>query len=199
MLYMPTSILQPIAASRIETLRRRTNEESKTTTVFPFYCTRLLNLTLEGKAGAELVAGLVELLGIERAANAEGQTAVDLGVVGEGGNAEVVDLGLGEGSRVKLVLGSELETDVGAGLGVPGGLGTSLDSRVDLLVVGGGEDAQGVGGSDGGVVERGGVANGGAVLGDGGLLDVVADLTPTTKPSWETTASAMAPMAPAAE
>ena len=187
-------ILQPIAASQIETLRRRTNEESKTTTVFPFYCTRLLNLTLEGKAGAELVAGLVELLGIERAANAEGQTAVDLGVVGEGGNAEVVDLGLrmvswvwvliareithlGEGSRVKLVLGSELKTDVGAGLGVPGGLGTGLDSRVDLLVVGGGEDAQGVGGSDGGVVERGGVANGGAVLGDGGLLDVVADLT----------------------
>jgi hypothetical protein len=40
------------------------------------------------------VAGLVELLGIERATNAKGQTAVDLGVVGEGSNAEVVDLGL---------------------------------------------------------------------------------------------------------
>ena len=51
-------------------------------------------LTLEGEAGAELVAGLVQLLGIERATNTEGQTAVDLGVVGEGSNAEVVDLGL---------------------------------------------------------------------------------------------------------
>ena len=84
---------------------------------------------------------------------------------------------LGERGGVELVLGSELKTDVGAGLGVPGGLGTGLDSRVDLLVVGGGEDAQGVGGGDGGVVERGGVTDSGAVLGDGGLLDVVADLT----------------------
>ena len=84
---------------------------------------------------------------------------------------------LGEGSRVKLVLGSELETDVGARLGVPGSLGTGLNSRVDLLVVGGGEDAQGVGGGNGGVVERGGVTDSGAVLGDGSLLDVVADLT----------------------
>lgn len=40
------------------------------------------------------MAGLVQLLGIERAANTEGQTAVDLGVVGEGSNAEVVNLGL---------------------------------------------------------------------------------------------------------
>ena len=140
------------------------------------------------------MAGLVELLGIERATNAEGQTAVDLGVVGEGSNAEVVDLGLkfvsscafllmyfdthlSERSRVKLVLGSELKTDVGAGLGVPGSLSTGLNSRVNLLVVGGGEDAQGVGGSDSGVVERSGVTNSSAVLGDGGLLDVVADLT----------------------
>ena len=52
------------------------------------------HLSLEGEACAKLVAGLVELLGIERATNAEGQTAVDLGVVGEGSNADVVDLGL---------------------------------------------------------------------------------------------------------
>ena len=51
-------------------------------------------LTLKGEAGAELVARLVQLLGIERATNAEGQTTVDLGVVSEGRNAEVVDLGL---------------------------------------------------------------------------------------------------------
>jgi hypothetical protein len=40
------------------------------------------------------VAGLVELLGIERTTNTEGKTGVDLGVVGEGCNAEVVDLSL---------------------------------------------------------------------------------------------------------
>jgi hypothetical protein len=40
------------------------------------------------------VAGLVQLLGIERSANTERQTRVDLGVVGEGRNAGVVDLGL---------------------------------------------------------------------------------------------------------
>lgn len=79
------------------------------------------------------MAGLIELLGIERTANTESQAAVDLGVVGEGSNAEVVDLGLqfvsltiihspekytylGERSRVKLVLGCELEADVGARL-----------------------------------------------------------------------------------
>ena len=55
------------------------------------------HLTLESEAGAELVAGLVQLLGIERAANTESQTRVDLGVVGEGRNAEVVDLGLSIG------------------------------------------------------------------------------------------------------
>jgi len=40
------------------------------------------HLTLKGEAGAKLVARLVELLGIERATNAKGQAAVDLGVVG---------------------------------------------------------------------------------------------------------------------
>ena len=53
-------------------------------------------LTLEGEAGAELVTGSVELLGIKGAANTEGQAAVNTSVVGEGGNAKVVDLGLGE-------------------------------------------------------------------------------------------------------
>ena len=47
------------------------------------------------------MAGLVELLGIEGATNAKGQAAVDLGVVGEGSNAEVVDLGL-EGFSIQI-------------------------------------------------------------------------------------------------
>lgn len=54
----------------------------------------LLSLTLEGEAGAELVAGFVQLLGIKGTANTKGEAAVDLGVVGKGRDAEVVDLGL---------------------------------------------------------------------------------------------------------
>jgi hypothetical protein len=40
------------------------------------------------------VAGLVELLGVEGDADAEGEALVDLGVVGEREEATVVDLGL---------------------------------------------------------------------------------------------------------
>jgi hypothetical protein len=87
------------------------------------------------------------------------------------------DTYLSEGSRVELVLGSDLKTDVVAGLGVPDGTSTGLNSGVDALVVRSGENAEGVGGSDGGVVERRGVSNSGGVLGDGSLLHIVADLT----------------------
>ena len=52
------------------------------------------NLTLEGEAGADLVAGLVKLLGVERDADAESEALVDLGVVGEREETAVVDLGL---------------------------------------------------------------------------------------------------------
>ena len=55
---------------------------------------RSKSLSLKGEAGAELVAGLVQLLGIKGAANAKGEARVDLGVVREGCNAGVVDLGL---------------------------------------------------------------------------------------------------------
>lgn len=86
-----TTVAHCIADGRAS---RQNQEESRTITIFPPYYTHSIRLTLKGEAGAELVAGLVQLLGIERATNAEGQTAVDLGVVGEGSNAEVVDLGL---------------------------------------------------------------------------------------------------------
>jgi hypothetical protein len=46
--------------------------ESKNERFRSFYLSD--RLTLKGEAGAELVAGLVQLLGIERTANAEGQT-----------------------------------------------------------------------------------------------------------------------------
>jgi hypothetical protein len=94
MLYMPLAILQPLTATQTEAPRYRTKKESRTITIFPSYYSHKHRLTLKGEARAKLVAGLVQLLGIERATNAKGQTAVDLGVVGEGSNAEVVDLGL---------------------------------------------------------------------------------------------------------
>lgn len=84
---------------------------------------------------------------------------------------------LGEGQGVELVLAGKLDADGGAGLGVPGSLGAGLNGGVDLLVVGGGENVQVVGGGDGGAVERGLVADGSRVAGDGGLLDIVASLT----------------------
>ena len=81
---------------------------------------------------------------------------------------------LGEGEGIQAVLAGDLKADLVAALGVPGGLGAGLDLRVDLVVVGGGEDAQVAGRGDGGRVVDGGVSNGGRVVGDGSLLDIVA-------------------------
>jgi hypothetical protein len=142
------------------------------------------------------VAGLVELLGIERGTNTEGQTRVDLGVVGDRGNTTVVDLGLsdglasetivrwsgnatylGEGERVKLVLGGKLNADGLAGGEVVRGLETSLNVGVDLLVVRSSDEAEVVGGSQSTRVGGGLVTESSGVAGDGGLLDVVASLS----------------------
>lgn len=51
-------------------------------------------LTLEGEGSADLVAGLVELGGVEGETEAEGGAGVELGAVGEGGDTTVVDLDL---------------------------------------------------------------------------------------------------------
>lgn len=82
---------------------------------------------------------------------------------------------LGEGRSIETVLGGNLEADSAArGLGVPRGLGTSLNQRVDLVVVRGSEDAALVGSSNGGSPGGLGEANGGGEGGDAGLLDVVS-------------------------
>ena len=83
---------------------------------------------------------------------------------------------LGEGAGVELVLAGDLKTDVAACGGVPCGLCAGLDLSVDLVVVGSREDAEVVGGGDGGGVGALAVAGGESVLGDGGLADVVATL-----------------------
>jgi hypothetical protein len=120
------------------------------------------------------VGSLVELLGVERATETQGDTLTEEDVVGEGSNTAVVDLDLGKGDGVDAVLAGNLETDSVAGLGVPGSLGTGLNLAVDLVVVRGSKDAQVVGGSDGSAVLGTGIADGGAVGSDGSLVNVVA-------------------------
>lgn len=126
---------------------------------------------------AYLVWGRVELLGVEGGTEAKGNTLTEEDVVGESGNTTVVDLGLGEGQWINAILGGDLETDVGTGLGVPDSLGTGLNLGVDLVVVGSGEDGQVVGGDDGSSVEWLLVSNTEGVAGDGGLLNVVTGLS----------------------
>lgn len=156
-----------------------------------------LSLTLKGEASTELVGSLVELLGIERATKTQGDTLTEEDVVGKSGNTTVVDLdlllrkelvsnkeligmtfsgktNLGKGDGVNAVLAGNLKANGVAGLGVPGGLGTSLDLAVDLVVVRSGKGAQVVSGGDGGAVLRGDVADSGAVAGQGSLVDIIA-------------------------
>lgn len=59
--------------------------------------------TLKLKVRPDLVAGLIELVEIERKPKTERGALVEFGVVREGSNAAVVDLGFGEAHRVKLV------------------------------------------------------------------------------------------------
>lgn len=55
---------------------------------------------------------------------------------------------LGEGGWVESVLAGNFEANGVSRLGVPGGLGTSLDLGVDAVVVAGSEDGEIVGGGD---------------------------------------------------
>ena len=54
------------------------------------------SLALKGERHADLVRGLVEVLGIERSTETEGAAGAELDVVGERSDATVVDLGLRE-------------------------------------------------------------------------------------------------------
>lgn len=138
------------------------------------------------------MGGLVKLLGIERGTNTEGNTLAEKNIVRKSSNATVVDLGLrwcvsicatreflkrstylDEGHGVQAVLGSDLEADCVAALGVPGGLGAGLNLAVDLVVVASGEDAQIVSGGDSSAISGGLEADSGAVAGNLGLLYIV--------------------------
>lgn len=84
---------------------------------------------------------------------------------------------LDESSRIELVLGSNLERGLAGALGIPRGLSTSLNKGIDPVVVGGREDAQVVGSSDGGGVLRNGVTDGSRVAGDAAIVDIIANLS----------------------
>lgn len=51
-------------------------------------------VSFEASIMTNLVGSLVDLLGIERGANADGDARAEENVVGDGGNTTVVDLGL---------------------------------------------------------------------------------------------------------
>lgn len=62
--------------------------------IFVTAMAHLCSLRLEDEVGADLVRGLVELLGIERGTEAKSEARVDLGVVRDSGDTAVVDLAL---------------------------------------------------------------------------------------------------------
>lgn len=120
------------------------------------------------------MGSLVELLGVERATETQGDTLTEENVVSKGSNTAVVDLDLGERDGVDAVLAGDLKTDSVAGLGVPGSLGTSLNLGVDLVVVRSSEDAEVVRSGNGSAVLGSSVANSGAVSSQSSLVSIVA-------------------------
>ena len=122
--------------------------------------------------------GVVQLLSIEGETEGSLDTGAESLSVAEANDTSVIDLGLDEGSSVKVDLGADLEGDTAVGgLGVVDGLGTSLDVAVDALVVGGGEGLEVVETVDGNGVLRSVEADGGRVAGDLALGDVVGGLS----------------------
>lgn len=140
-------------------------------------------LSVEDKRGADLVSARAsdrvrKALGVEGKTEARLDTSPKSLRVTQDEKSGVVDLGLDEGGRVEVGLGSDLEVHASDGrLGVVDGLGTGLDLRGDAVVVRRREDGEVAEGVDGGSVLRSGVANGTSVAGDGTSLDVVGRLS----------------------
>lgn len=133
-------------------------------------------LTLELKVSADLVAGLIELVEVERKAETERGTRIELGIVGERRNTAIVDLALGEAKRIELVLGCKLQAAGLAGVDIVADLGADFRGGIHLLVVGSGDDAKVLGCGEVGDVAWSLVSEADRVLGDSGFLEVVASL-----------------------
>lgn len=134
------------------------------------------DLSGEGQGDTQLVDRLGQLQGVEGGTQAQSHAGSQLLGVGQGGQTGVGDLSLDESGGVQLVLGGELNVDVGGLDGVPGGLGTGLDQRRNLVVVSSGEDRQVGGGGHGNGVQWVGVADTDGVLVELGGGNVVTQL-----------------------
>src|SRR5690348_3972515 len=139
------------------------------------------NLCLKDEGETELVGGLVQLGGVEETGDGDLDALAESLSVSETENTGVVDLGLDKGIAVEVELGTDLEGDGGLGallgLGVPDGLSTGLEIRVDAVVVRGGEDLERVLGVEGNRVLGGSVAGSGGEAGDLGGTDIVGNIT----------------------
>jgi hypothetical protein len=134
-------------------------------------------LTFESETGTDLVAGLVEFLGIERSTDTESESGVDLGVVSDGNYTTIVDLELGKGGWINSVLGGNLDTNGRLALGVVSSLDTGLNRWVDLVVIRSSEDAQAVGGSNSQAVNWSLITESSSILGQSSLLDIETGFT----------------------
>lgn len=83
---------------------------------------------------------------------------------------------LDERARIKLVLRSNLKTNIASSVRIPGRLGTSLNLCIDLVVVGSREDAQIIGGRKSSGICSVRVPSGQSISCDGGLANIVATL-----------------------
>jgi hypothetical protein len=135
------------------------------------------------------VSSFVEVLSVERSAETKSNTGSKKDVVRSGRNTTVVHFSL-EPSRldpfsknpkltnleerrgIKSIFACNLQSNVVGSLGVPAGLCSSFDLRIDSVVVRSRNDAKIVGSSDGSTVFWCIVANGGRVSSNGSLLDI---------------------------
>jgi hypothetical protein len=139
------------------------------------------SLCLKDEGETELVGRLVQLGGVKETGNGDLDALAESLGVSETENTSVVDLGLDKGIAIEVKLGTDLESDGGLGallsLGIPDGLSTSLEIRVDAVVVRGREDLERVLSVEGNRVLGSSVTGGGGEAGDLGGTDIVSDIS----------------------
>ena len=138
-------------------------------------------LCLKDERDANLVGSLVQLGGVKETTDRDLDALAESLGVSETEDTGVVDLGLDKGIAVEVELGTNLEGNGGLGallgLGIPDGLSTSLEIRVDAVVVRSREDLERVVGVESNRVLGGGVTGSGSKAGDVRSTDVVGEVT----------------------
>jgi hypothetical protein len=121
------------------------------------------NLVFNGESEAELVSVLVELGSVNGSTDRGLDTRAERLSVTETNDTVVGDLGLNEGSRIQLELGTNFKSNRVSALGVPGSLTRSLDVSVDTVVVRSSKVRKVVGSMDSNGVDGSSVSEGGIV------------------------------------